>query len=260
MQRLYYFIFFLGLMSFAQKPMKAVLKDSVKIKAKTIFDIDSFGTLYYSKNNNSFNKTNPDTTITYSNFQLNTITSANAFNPLKINLFYQDFNTVIVLDNRLAEIYKVDFNTIEPYKNVTFVSTGFSNTLWLFNQNKQLLELYDYKTNTVKLKTVPVQSNALALKSDYNYCYLLTENFLYVYNYFGSLIGKYKNEGYESMAFSKGQLVLNKGNELYILSKDDTKITPINHPNLLINQFLVTNETLYIYHDDILRQYQLKTE
>lgn len=154
----------------------------------------------------------------------------------------------------------MDFNTIEPYKNVTFVSTGFSNTLWLFNQNKQLLELYDYKTNTVKLKTVPVQSNALALKSDYNYCYLLTENFLYVYNYFGSLIGKYKNEGYESMAFSKGQLVLNKGNELYILSKDDTKITPINHPNLLINQFLVTNETLYIYHDDILRQYQLKTE
>ena len=126
--------------------------------------------------------------------------------------------------------------------------------------DKQLLELYDYKTNTVKLKTVPVQSNVLDLKSDYNYCYMLTENFLYVYNYFGSLIGKYKNEGYETMAFSKGHVVLNKGNQLYILSKDDTRIAPVKHPNLLINQFLVTNETLYIYHDNVLRQYQLKTE
>jgi len=29
---------------------------------------------------------------------------------------------------------------------------------------------------------------------------------------------------------------------------------------LLINQFLVTNETLYIYADEMLHQFQLKTE
>lgn len=260
MQRLFYIIFFLSFMSFAQKPIKTIFKDSLRFKANTLFDIDSFGTLYFSKEDNSFNKKTKDTTITYSNFQLGEISSANAFNPLKVNLFYQDFNTVLILDNRLAEIYKIDFNTIQPYKNVSFVSTGFSNTLWLFNLDKQHLELYDYKTNTVKLKTVPVQSNVLDLKSDYNYCYMLTENFLYVYNYFGSLIGKYKNEDYEAMAFSKGHLVLKKENQLYILSKDDTIITPIKHPNLLINQFLVTNETLYIYHNNLLRQYQLKTD
>jgi hypothetical protein len=175
-------------------------------------------------------------------------------------LFYKDFNTVIILDNRLAEIFKIDFNTTQTYKNVSFVSTGFDSTLWIFNQDFQQLELFDYKTNTIRLKTVPVQSEVLDLKSDYNNCYMLTENYLYIYNYFGSLIAKHKNVGYERLAFSEAHLILKKANQLYILQKNKTDIQSIEHPNLLINQFLVTNETLYIYEDEILRQYQLKTE
>ena len=247
-------------MAFGQKQVSLALKDSSIVKVNQLFGIDNFGTFYFSTENNTFHKQSKDTTLTYTNFQLGEINSANIFNPLKINLFYQDFNTVIILDNRLAEIYKVDFNTIQPYKNITHVSTGFDNTLWVFNQDVQQLELYDYKTNKTRLKTVPVQSEVLDLKSDYNYCYLLTENYLYVYNYFGSLLSKYKNEGYEKMVFGKGHLILKRENSLLILPKNETEIQPIKHGNLLINQFLVTNETLYIYADEILRHYQLKTD
>ncbi len=236
------------------------LKDSTFLKADKIFGVDTFGTLYYTSEDNTFNKKVKDTTITYTNFQLSEITSANAFNPLKINLFYQDFNTVVILDNRLAEIFKIDFNTVQPYKNVSFVSTGFDNTLWIFNQDLQQLELYDYKASKIRLKTVPVQSEVLDIKSDYNNCYMLTKNYLYIYNYFGSLIAKYINDGYEQMAFSKAHLLLKKENSLHLLSKNSPEIKRIEHSNLLINQFLVTNETLYIYDDEILRQYQLKLE
>ncbi|WP_369992524.1 hypothetical protein [Winogradskyella sp.] len=255
---IYIFFLFTNLWLSAQDNVKIQIIDSTKIKAKSVFGIDTFGTLYYATANNTFNKKTKDTTITYANFQLGEITAANTFNPLKINLFYKDFNTVIILDNRLAEIFKIDFNTLQPYKNVSFVSTGFDNTLWIFNQDFQHLELYDYKANKVKQKTVPVQSEVLDLKSDYNHCYLLTQNYLYVYNYFGSLISKYKNEGYNSLAFSKAHLVLNNENSLYILSKESAEIKPIAYSNLLINQFLVTNESLYIYDGEILRQYQLK--
>ena len=252
--------FILSFSVVARGQIKASIQDSTILKVEKIFGVDTFGTLYYTTEDNTFYKKTKDTTITYTNFQLSEITSANAFNPLKINLFYQDFNTVVILDNRLAEIYKIDFNTVQPYKNVSFVSTGFDNTLWVFNQDFQQLELYDYKTKKVKQKTVPVQSEVLDLKSDYNNCYMLTENYLYIYNYFGSLISKHKNEGYEKMAFSKAHLVLKKDKSLYILSKNSTEIKSVEHPNLLINQFLVTNETLYIYDDEILRQYQLKLE
>jgi hypothetical protein len=260
MQKLVYFFFLFSFTLIAQEQIKTSAKDSTAFKAKDIFGVDTFGTLYYTTENNSFHKKTNDTIITYANFQLSEITSANAFNPLKINLFYQDFNTVVILDNRLAEIFKIDFNTVQPYKNVSFVSTGFDNTLWIFNQDLQQLELYDYKANKTRFKTVPVQADVLDLKSDYNYCYLLTKKYLYIYNYFGSLVNKIENNGYESMAFSKAQLILKKENLLYRLPKNEFKIEAIEHPNLLISQFLVTNETLYIYDDEILRQYQLKLE
>jgi len=260
MQKLFYILFFLSVTCFSQEKVKVSLLDSTHLKAETIFGVDTFGTLYYSTEDYSFHKKTKDTLITYANFQLGEISSANTFNSLKINLFYKDFNTVVILDNRLAEVFKIDFNTTQPYKNVSYVSTGFDNTLWIFNQDLQQLELYDYKTNKIRLKTVPVQSEVLDLKSDYNSCYLLTENYLYIYNYFGSLIAKHKNEGFESLAFSKANLVLKKDNQLYILQKNKMEIKPISHPNLLINQFLVTNETVYIYDSEILHKYQLKIE
>ncbi|EDP72321.1 hypothetical protein FBALC1_14507 [Flavobacteriales bacterium ALC-1] len=260
MQKIVYILFIFGFIGTAQHQIKASIKDSTALEVENIFGVDTFGTLYYATEDNTFHKKTKDTTIAYNNFQLGKISSANTFNSLKINLFYQDFNTVVILDNRLAEIYKIDFNTIQPYKNVSFVSTGFDNTLWVFNQDLQQLELYDYKTNKIRLKTVPVQSRILDLKSDYNNCYMLTENYLYIYNYFGSLIAKYKNDGFENLAFSKAHLVLKKEKQLYVLPKNETEIQLIEHPNLLINQFLVTNETLYIYDDKILRQYQLKID
>lgn len=264
MQKLVFLFLFLNFFCYSQEKTQpefiATLIDSTHLEAKTVFGVDSFETLYYSTENNSFHKKTKDTIITYANFQLGEITSANTFNPLKINLFYKDFNTVVVLDNRLAEISKIDFNTIQPYKNVSFVSSGYDNSLWLFNEDFQYLELYDYKTKKIKLKTVPVQSEVLDLKSDYNYCYLLTENHLYIYNYFGSLIHKLENSGYESLAFSKAHLILKKDKNLYILEKNESEIKPITHSNLLIKQFLVTNESVYIYDEKLLRHYQLKTE
>lgn len=252
------FLFFATIYGQNTKSLEFI--EDYPFKANTVFGIDTFGTKYYSDENESFYKKNADTMISYANFQLGKITSANAFNPLKINLFYQDFNTVVILDNRLAEIEKIDFNTTREYKNVALVSTGYDNTLWLFNQDLQLLELYDFVNKNTRVKTVPVQSQALDLKSDYNYVYLLTENYLYVYSYFGSLIHKIENTGFTEMAFSKAHLVLKSENKLFLLPKNSKELLALETEDLLINQFLVTNESLYIYNDETLRHYQLKSQ
>ncbi|MCC1483827.1 hypothetical protein [Winogradskyella immobilis] len=260
MQRLLFLLLCFTTSIYAQEQIETAFIDSTHFEADEIFGVDTFSTTYFSDKNNSFFKKTTDTTISYSNFQLGKITSANAFNPLKINLFYRDFNTVVIVDNRLAEVFRIDFNTLLEYRNVSFVSTGFDNTIWIFNQDLQQLELYDYLSGKTRLKTVPLQTRVLDLKSDYNYCYLLTESHLYVYSYFGSLIRKIKNDGYTEMAFSKAHLVLKKDNNLFLLSKNDTEIHPIKSDNLLINQFLVTNETLYIYNREKLSRYQLKSK
>lgn len=221
--------------------------------------IDDFNT-YYTLTNNALYKVSDKISLNYSNVQLGKIESVDLFNPLKINLFYKDFNTVIILDNRLAEIFKIDFNKNFIYKNVEFVSTGSDNTFWIYNQDSQQLELFDYKTNRTRIVTLPILSNVLDLKSNYNYSWLLTKEYLYIYNYFGSLLSKTKNIGFSKMSQTNGNLILKKENKLFYLKKDTTQPIEINLPKLLINAFFVNHETLYIYDNNFLYKYQLKIE
>lgn len=242
---------------FSQESIEAHLINATEIDLQSIVGIDNFGIMYLI-DDNQFQKIDKEKVITYSNVQLGNISSANAFNPLKINLFYKNFNTAIILDNRLAEIYKIDFNTIQPYKNVSHISTGYDTTIWIFNTDLQQLELFDYKANKTRITAMPVQSNVLGMVSNYNFCWLLTEEFLYKYNYFGSLVSQLKNDGFEAIDEDNGNLVIKRGNVLKYLSKDTEVLLPIPTNELLINQFLVTNETLYIYDSKKLHQYQLK--
>jgi len=257
MKQIHYIFLLLTFSGFAQDNIKTELKSEINFKADSIIGIDNFGTVYYTLNN-SLIKIQEDKLLKYSNVQLGNITSANSFNTLKINVFYKAFNTVIILDNRLAEIYKIDFNQIEPYKNVSHVSTGSDNTIWIFNQDLMQLELYDYKTNTTRAKTLPIEDNLLDMVSNYNFCWLLTKTFIYKYNYFGSLVSKFANTGYTKIDESNENLILKKDNTLYFNSKNTETIEPIRIPNLLISQFFVTNQIVYIYTDKVLYQYQLK--
>ncbi len=243
---------------YGQNSIKTIPIDSLVIKADQIAGIDNFGTIYFTVGAQLIKRQKDKVDLPYSNVQLGFPTTVNTFNPLKINMFYQDFNTVIILDNRLAEIFKVDFNTKQPYKNVSHVSTGFDNTLWIFNQDLQRLELYDYKTDNMRATTIPVQSNVLDLKSDYNYCWMLTEKFLYQYTYIGSLITKIKNNGYTKLALENENLILKSNSGLLYKSAKGEELIPIKTDEMLINQFLLTNETLYIYDLKTLHKLQLK--
>ncbi|KAB1067901.1 hypothetical protein F6U93_08655 [Tamlana haliotis] len=251
-------LFFISAITYGQKPVEAELVKTSDLNAQSLISIDNFGTVYYVSNH-VFHKKDLTKTITFSNLQLGDLFDADTFNPLKMKLFYKDFNTVIILDNRLAEIYKIDFNQITPYKNVSQISTGYDNTIWIFNQDLQQLELFDYKTKNSRVQTVPVQSAVLDLKSNYNYCWLLTEKFLYVFNYFGSFIKKIENTGFTTLAINNEDVVLKKENSLFYLKKNEDELRPIKTGNLMINDFFVTNETLYIYSKESIKEFKLKT-
>ena len=242
----------------AQNAIETIPKKATPLEADAVMGIDNFGALYYTKTNTLYKK-NKDTTVSYNNLQLGKLSTVNTFNPLKINVFYQELNTVVILDNRLAEIFKVDFNSLINYKNVTHVTTGYDNTLWVFNQDTQLLELFDYRTRNTKTQILkPIDKPILDLKSNYNYVYLLTEDALITYNYFGSLVKKIKNTGYTELVECNENLYLKKGNTLYYLPKDNNNIQAVKTHDFLIIQFFVTNETLYIYNRKTLQELQIK--
>ena len=245
MKYFFYTLLFSYLNAFSQNSINSVLITSKKLEVENLISIDNYETIYYTQNNILYKKTNQNI-INYNNIQLGNIESINTFNPLKINVFYKEFNTVIILDNRLAEVFKIDFNTLPDYKNISHISTGFDNTIWIFNQDLQQVELFDYKQNKIRLECIPIQSEILDLKSNYNMCWLLSKEYIYAYNYFGSLVKKIRNTGYSSMTIANDDVVLSKENHLFYLKKNEAETIPIILPNLLINQFFVTNETLYI--------------
>ena len=257
MKHLFIIFLFFFTSIFSQESVEVKLIKSTDVSMQKIVSIDNFGIIYLV-NDNVFHKIDKDKDVTYSNVQLGNITSASAFNSLKINLFYKNFNTAVILDNRLAEVYKIDFNTIQPYKNVSHVSTGYDNTLWIFNADLQQLELFDYKVKKMRAVTMPVQSNVLDIQSNFNFCWLLTKKFLYQYNYFGSIISKIPNDHFDAIAEDNGNLIIKQNGKLLYLPKNSETLLSIPINELLINQFLVTNETLYIYDSKRLHQYQLK--
>jgi len=250
--------FLFTLFASAQDSIQPILKSKQTYVTTGIKAIDNFG-FFYAESKNVLTKYNDDNLYSYSNIQLGKMTSFNTFNPLKINVFYKNFNTIIILDNRLAEVAKLDFNQLQPYKNVTHISTGFDSILWLFNQDLQHLELYDYNTNIVRTTTMPVSSKVLDLTSNYNNSWLLTEDYLYCYNYFGSVVYKVKNNGFTNIKAIKNTVILKAKNNLSYYNKETKSIQPIAIPNMLINDFFVTNQNLYIYtRDKELNQFQLK--
>lgn len=256
--KFYYYIILLFTVSLSsQSTIDATLVKDTIFNVDTFVAADTFGTVF-SITNNTLYKNSEDNPLNYSNIQLGEITSTNTFNPLKINVFYKDFNTVIILDNRLAEVYKIDFNTSENYRNITRVSTGSDTTIWIFNQDTQQLELFDYKTNKARAKTLPIQDKVIAMTSNYNYCWVLTESQLLVYNYTGSLLNKIENNHFIALSESNNTIILSTKNKLYYLDNKNNSFNPISIPNLLINQFFVTNEIAYIYSNNKLYKYQLK--
>lgn len=244
---------------FGQNSIESQLIKEINFQAETFIGADNFGT-FYSISNQTLYKASKNQSLNYSNIQLGEISSAHTFNPLKINVFYKDFNTVIILDNRLAEVNRIDFNSFENYKNVTHVSTGPDNTIWVFNQDTQQLELFDYKLNKTRTRTRPIPSKIIAMTSNYNACWILTETHLLIYNYTGSLLNKIENKNFTALSENNNKVLLLSENKLYYLDENTTNFIPVSIPNLLIKQFFVTNEIVYIYAENRLYQFQLKID
>ena len=120
----------------------AVLMDSIRFDGDQFLGYDPFG-FYYTIKNNVFSKINTRDTLEYKNISLGKITKVDLQNPLKIVLFYENFNTVILLDNQLNETQKINFSESTIPFVVSAVGIASQNQLWIYNSMNQQLGLYD---------------------------------------------------------------------------------------------------------------------
>ena len=148
--------------------------DKIPLAAEKFIGLDNYKNTYFIKDR-VLKKQGPDGNFLFNDLQLGRITSVDIINPLKVIAFFQDTNTVVMLDNKLNEIERINFNNLPQFLNVSTATNAGNSSLWLFNVDTQQLELYNYGSKLQTVVSQPFPGKLLSQASNFNYCFTLTE-------------------------------------------------------------------------------------
>ncbi len=229
------------------------LQKSTTVKADRFVGVDNYKNTYFIKDQ-VLHKTGEEGNFIFNDFQLGRINSVDIINPLKVVVFFQDTNTVVLLDNKLNEIQRINFNTLPQFMNVSTATNAGSNRLWVFNVGTQQLELFNYRSVVQTTVSQPIKGKLLSQASSFNYCFVLTEEKLYAYNVYGSILNEVSSEGYQRIVQQNENLMALKENTLYYFpnfarreGELPEKPKALELPEMKIKDFQLTDNSLYIY-------------
>lgn len=232
------------------------LVNKTQLNADTFIGIDSYNDTFYIKEQVLYKKTE-NNLFNFKEFQLGNIQSVDIINPMNILVYYADFNTVVLLDNKLTEIERINFNNLSEFINTSTVTLAANTSLWIFNIDSQQLESYNYRSKNKVLVSQPINGEVLSQASNYNFCFVLTEEKIRAYNIYGSLITENDNDGFQKIVQLNENLIALKDNELYYIDKETQEITKIKSPEINIKDLQLTQDFLYIYDENQVHTFTL---
>lgn len=128
----------------------------------------------------------------YSNLKLGSITTVDATNPLKLVLYYRDFQQIVFLDNQLSLNSQAVSLEKLGYEQTDLVCASANNSFWIFEkQNNELLRFNENLKKiafTGNLKQVLQSDLSPNFMIEHNgYLYLnCPETGIYVFDVFGA--------------------------------------------------------------------------
>lgn len=211
-----YFVIFSPIAFGQNQKLYATKVDSITMDGNQFLGYDKFG-FHYSIKDNVFSKNKGKESLEYKNPSLGKITKADLQNPLKIVLFYENFNTIVTLDNQLNETQKINFSENTVPIMVTATGIASQNRLWIYNSLSQQIGLYDYLKNDYKPISIPFPENIIYYQSDFNtFHWIDGKNNWYSCDVFGKITSNGKIPDFDSIE------IIN--NSQFIFCKDNTMI------------------------------------
>lgn len=183
---------------------------------------DSFGFSYQIKNN-VFSKIKEKEIFEYKNVSLGEISKVDLQNPLKLVLFYDDFNSVVLLDNQLNKMTEINFSLNNTPIVVSAIGMSTQNQLWIFNTLNQQIGLFDYLKNEYKTVSTPLTESIKYYQTDFNTFYWIDKkNNFFSCDIFGKVTSIGKVADFDKFeVISPQQYIFSKVNLLYF--KDISK-------------------------------------
>ncbi|SFD27772.1 hypothetical protein [Flavobacterium phragmitis] len=225
-----------------------ILLSQYKNNADVFLGYDSFGYSYQIKNN-VFSKTKGNEIFEYKNVSLGKITKVDLQNPLKIVLFYQDFNSVVLLDNQLNKMTEINFSQSPTPIVVDAIGMSTQNQLWIYNSLNQQIGLFDYLKNEYKTVSIPLTEPIKHYQTDFNtFNWIDKNNNWFSCDIFGKITSNEKVSDFDKIEMmNSSQYIFSKDNILYFKG--------FNKPNSdVISEIKILEKTFdnFYYKDQIL--------
>ena len=241
-----------------EQSMKAQLISIQKIDADQFIGFNSLENLYYIKNN-IFHKKSKDELWQYKNVSLGKITKTDIQNQLKIMLFYENFNTIILLDNQLSETQKINFSENEIPIMVAATGIASQNRLWIYNSLTQQIGLFDYLKNTFQSITPSFQGSLKYYFSDFNSFQWIDDTLSwYSCDVFGKITTLGKVPDFDQIQVVANQIVLfSKDGKLFLQDSKTNSIYPIENVDKSFKNFYYKDQNLSIFTNQEITNYKI---
>lgn len=213
-----------------EQKILAAQYETVDLVFDQFVGIDKFGFRYFIKQNVLF-KQKDGQSLEYKNLSLGKIARVDLQNPLKLLLFYENFNTIVTLDNQLNETQRVNFSEHPTPIIASAAGIASQNRFWIYNSLTQQLGLYDSLKNTLQPLATPFQEDMKFYDSDFNYFQWIDDkNNWFVCDVFGKITNLGIVDVFDHIQFIGDRLLLySNGNRLYVRDlKNDKNYTVVN--------------------------------
>jgi hypothetical protein len=257
---IYFFLLFSSAISFCQnQKLKTAALDTKELENKIYIGFDGLGNNYYIKDN-VFTKQNESQIWEYKNVALGRITSVDYINPLKIVVFYEDFNTIISLDNQLNEIQKLNLFDIDNTIFASKIGMASQDQFWIYNSLTQQIMLFDYLKNTSKTIGNPIQEAIKYTQSDFNNFYWIDEiNNWYSIDIFGKVTLLANIPPFEKIQIIDAEkLLFSRENILYCLNNVTKVIYEIEIVEKSFQNYYYKDQILAIFTNQQIKNFKLK--
>lgn len=242
-----------------QKKWTATKRDSIAITADALVGIDGYDAIYYIQNNVFF-KLKDSITRQYQNLSLGKIKKVDLQNPLNIVLFYESFNTVVMLDNQLNEIRKISLSTKETPIVATAVGLAFGNRLWVYNNLTQQIGLFDYTKSSYVTITSPFAGVIKQYESNYNvFQWVDDKHDWYSCSINGAVTSLGKIPDYDRLQFiSETELIYQKDGDLFYRNASGIQTPLLTIGKKTLTSFYYKDKILAIFTPPRITNYQIQ--
>ena len=241
-----------------QELISSTKQNSIKIECEIFLGFDNQQNKYSIKNN-ILTKNSETITYQYNNLGLGKITRVDFQNPLQIVVFYKNFNTVVLLDNQLNEIKKIDFNLKSTPVTLEAVALSSQNQIWIYDSISSKIGLYNVNTYAFKWISTMLENPISYYESDYTHFYWTDVNLnLYRISIYGTIEKLGIQTKFDSIQLTKnGNSIYQLENQLYYYDLTSKRSSKIAIDEKIISKFFFGDGILSIFTQNEITNYKI---